>query len=132
VKKQLLIFSLLILVVFSILEGCKMSTEKTVTKEEQIAFLKKNEAEMTEYVKAQNSKVTSVQWDWESVQTGVGGNGTPQGAGEYMSIKGGFNNKKTDFLAQFSIDSGTKKPYIKSMVASNFIIFENGRWEIYE
>ncbi|NSW24218.1 hypothetical protein HRH74_03400, partial [Enterococcus faecalis] len=60
--------------------GVKKMTEPT-EKEKQIAFLKEHEEEMTEYVKSQNSKIYSVQYDWESVEVGTIGNGTPRGAG---------------------------------------------------
>ena len=64
--------------------------------EEQIAYLKKHEQEMADYIKSQNSKITSVQWDWESikiekVQPNAGGFTT---GGKYneMSIEGKINN----------------------------------------
>lgn len=44
--------------------GVKKMTEPT-EKEKQIAFLKEHEEEMTEYVKSQNSKIYSVQYDWK-------------------------------------------------------------------
>ena len=58
------------------------------TKDEQINYLKKYEQKMTDYVKSENSKVESVQWDWDSLDVGVAGNGTPQGAGIYLDISG--------------------------------------------
>lgn len=55
-------------------------------------YLKKYEQKMTDYVKSENSKVESVQWDWDSLDVGVAGNGTPQGAGIYLDISGKFND----------------------------------------
>ncbi|MDR0299592.1 MAG: hypothetical protein LBI13_05865 [Streptococcaceae bacterium] len=64
---------------------------KENTKQMQINFLKKHEQEMIDFVKAQNPKVTSVQFDWDSVKTGQIGNGTPQGGGDALTISGKFN-----------------------------------------
>lgn len=57
-KKQLFIFSLLMLVMVNILGGCKMADKKNVTtKEEQIEFLKKHESQITEYVKNKSNAI---------------------------------------------------------------------------
>ncbi len=69
------------------LGGCKMETKKTATKEEQIEFLKKNEEKMTKFVKAQNSKVDSVQYIWDTVKEETVGNGTPQGGGTILTMR---------------------------------------------
>ena len=60
-KKKLLIYSLLMLVIMGVLGGCKMEMkEDTIaTKEQQIEFLKKHEDKMTEYVKKQEFYITS-------------------------------------------------------------------------
>ncbi|MDG4967491.1 hypothetical protein OGZ37_13085 [Lactococcus lactis] len=63
----------------------------TPTKEEQVAYLKKHEEEMTKGVEGWNSKITSVQWDWEDLDVEQIGNGTPQGGGWILTIGGGFN-----------------------------------------
>ncbi|EEU22664.1 TPA: hypothetical protein ACWWET_000367 [Enterococcus faecalis] len=87
--------------------GVKKMNEPT-EKERQIAFLKEHEEEMTEYVKSQNSKIYSVKYDWESVEVGTIGNGTPIGAGNLLTIKGRFNNiKESNFIVSFALD--TKK-----------------------
>ena len=67
-----------------------------VSKNDQITYLKKHEKEMTDYVKSQNPKVTSVQWDWESVkvetvQPNAGGIPTGDKYNE-MTIEGKVNN----------------------------------------
>ncbi|MGK0552062.1 hypothetical protein ACSFB8_09170 [Enterococcus faecalis] len=54
--------------------------------ERQVAFLKAHEAEMTAYIKSQNSKIETVEYAWDSVKVGTIGNGTPQGAGKYIEI----------------------------------------------
>ena len=59
-----------------------------VTKEQQITYLKEHEQEMTDYVKSQNSKVRSIQWDLDSIRVDTIGNGTPQGGGTVLMIDG--------------------------------------------
>ena len=58
--------------------------------EQQLAYLKKHEEEIKEFVKSQNSKIESVQIDWEQTQWDQIGNGTPQGGGDIVQVYGGF------------------------------------------
>ena len=105
IKIGILIAVILVAIIGTI--GVKKMNEPT-EKERQIAFLKEHEEEITEYVKSQNSKIYSVQYDWESVEVGTIGNGTPIGAGNLLTIKGGFNNiKESNFIVSFALD--TKK-----------------------
>ena len=60
--------------------------------EKQLAYLKKHEEEIKEFVKSQNSKIESVQIDWEQTQWDQIGNGTPQGGGDIIDVYGTFNN----------------------------------------
>ena len=85
-----LIFSNLLLMLM-ILGGCKME-EKYKTQEEQIAFLKKHESQMTEYVKSYNSQIETVEYDWSTTDSGVVGNGLPQGGGIAIDVRGFVNN----------------------------------------
>ena len=62
---------------------------KEEIKKEQIAYLKEHEQEIVDLVKAQNSKVESVQIDWDHTQWGDGGLTTPD---YYMSVYGRINN----------------------------------------
>ena len=64
--------------------------EATINKK-QLDYLKEHEQEIVDFVKAQNSKVESVQINWDETQWGVAGNGTPQGGDEMILIFGGFN-----------------------------------------
>ena len=68
------------------------------TKEEQIAYLKKHEQKMTDFIKSQNAKVTSVQWDWDSVkveEVKPNAGGFPTGdTYNVMLINGIFNDIK--------------------------------------
>lgn len=119
-KKQLFIFSLLMLVMVNILGGCKMADKKNVTtKEEQIEFLKEHEQEMTEYVKSKNTKITSVQWDWESIEIQIvtpNAGGIPAGSKyKKLSIDGGVNEiNDSNFLLSF-VMSDNNQPEIESM-----------------
>ena len=58
-------------------------------KKEQVAYLKKHEKEIGDFVKAQNPKVESVQIDWDQTQWSDGGLTTPE---YYMNVYGGINH----------------------------------------
>lgn len=78
------------------LGGCQMTdTENVITKEEQIEFLKSHEQEITDYIKSQNKNIKFVQYEWDTVDLGTIGNGTPQGAGNLLSVQGVLNNTKS-------------------------------------
>ena len=62
---------------------------KEEIKKEQIAYLKEHEQEIVDLVKAQNSKVESVQIDWDQTQWGDGGLTTPE---YYMNVFGRINH----------------------------------------
>ena len=66
--------------------------EEQDPREQQLAYLKKHEEEIKEFVKSQNSKIESVQIDWEQTQWDLIGNGTPQGGGDIIDVYGTFNN----------------------------------------
>ena len=58
-------------------------------KKEQVAYLKEHEQEIVNYVKAQNSKIESVQIDWDETQMSEGGLTTPE---YYMNVFGRINH----------------------------------------
>lgn len=58
-------------------------------KKEQVAYLEEHEQKVIDLVKAQNSKVESVQIDWAQTQWGDGGLTTPE---YYMSVYGRINH----------------------------------------
>ena len=62
--------------------------EETI-KKEQLDYLKEHEQEIIDLVKAQNSKVESVQIDWDQTQWSDGGLTTPE---YYINVFGGINN----------------------------------------
>ena len=62
---------------------------KEEIKKEQIAYLKEHEQEIVDFVKAQNSKVESVQIDWDQTHWSDGGLTTPE---YYMNVYGIINH----------------------------------------
>ena len=58
-------------------------------KKEQVAYFKEHEQEIVDFVKAQNSKVESVQIDWDQTQWSDGGLTTPE---YYMNVYGRINH----------------------------------------
>lgn len=62
--------------------------EETI-KKKQLDYLKEHEQEIVDLVKAQNSKVESVQIDWDETQWGDGGLTTPE---YYMNVYGRINH----------------------------------------
>ena len=61
-------------------------------KEKQLDELKEHEEEIKDFIKSQNSKIESVEIDWEETQWNQVGNGTPQGGGDVVDVYGRFNN----------------------------------------
>lgn len=62
------------------------------TKEKQLDYLKKHQDKIKNFIKSQNSKIESVEIDWEETQWNQVGNGTPQGGGDVIDVYGRFNN----------------------------------------
>ena len=60
-------------------------------KKEQIAYLKEHEQEIIDFVKAQNTKVESVQIDWDETQMSDGGMFNTE---YYMNVYGHINNNE--------------------------------------
>ena len=80
--------------------------EETI-KKKQLDYLKEHEQEIVDFVKAQNSKVESVQIYWDETQWGVAGNGTPQGGDEMILIFGGFNqNPESSWRVDLVVEDG--------------------------
>ena len=81
--------------------------DKKAIKQKQLAHLKEHEQEIVDFVKAQNSKVESVQIYWDETQWGVAGNGTPQGGDEMILIFGGFNqNPESSWRVDVVVEDG--------------------------
>ena len=93
--------------------------DKEAIKQKQLAYLKEHEQEMTAYVKAHNANITQVTYDWDSIKTVVGGNGTPQGGDEILLVYGYANGSDlTNFSLNFTLDKN-KMPKIDSIGSDN-------------
>lgn len=91
------------------------SSTKEAIKQKQLAYLKEHEQEMTAYVKAHNANIHQVSYDWDSVRTVVGGNGTPQGGDEILLVYVYANGSDlTNFSLNFTLDEN-KLPKIDSI-----------------
>lgn len=92
----------------------------TATKANQITYLKKHEKEMTDFIKKENPKVTSVQWDWESVaveKSQPNAGGIPTGDSyNTLIIEGGFNDiKDSNFGITWQLPKKKSYPKISAM-----------------
>lgn len=93
--------------------------DKEAIKHKQLAYLKEHEQEMTSYVKAHDANITQVSYDWDSIKTVVGGNGTPQGGDEILLVYGYANGSDlTNFSLNFTLDEN-KLPKIDSIGSDN-------------
>ena len=104
-------------------------------KEKQLAYLKKHEEDMAEFVKSRNPKVKSVQFDWDSMKVEDIGNGTPQGGGYMLTLRGKVNNNdKTKFMIGLSLDNDAnsipKELGIYEMQPIR--IYRDGGWYYYD
>ena len=89
-------------------------------KKEQLDYLKEHEQKVIDLVKAQNSKVESVQINWDETEWGVAGNGTPQGGDEMILIFGGFNqNPESSWRVDVVVEDG--KINLKTMSLGQYL-----------
>ena len=139
-KKRTLLWLVIALVVFG---GGAWMAQKTnpfggITlspRAKQLAYLKEHEEEMANFVKSWNSKVESVQFDWDSMEVGQVGNGTPQGGGYMMTVNGRINNNKdTEFTLGIPLKRNSNE------VPEELVIYEmqpirilrDGGWFLYD
>ncbi|MFD1900773.1 hypothetical protein ACWOC9_18260 [Enterococcus termitis] len=85
--------------------GVKKMAEPSI-KEKQIAFLKKHENEMNEYIEnSAEFQISKITYNWDSVTENTIGNGLPKGAGKVIQIFGFVNNQENlDFRLDLQID----------------------------
>lgn len=96
------------------------STKHVSSKEQQLAYLKKHDNEIKEFVKSQNQKIESVQIDWDETKWEKVGNGTPQGGGEIVNVYGSFNHiESSSWNVTFDIENGKIIP--NSMALANYL-----------
>ena len=110
-KKRTLVWLVLALVVLG--GGAWMAQETNLfggitlsPRSKQLAYLKEHEEDIADFVKSLSPKVESVQLDWDSLEVGQVGNGTPQGGGYMLTLRGKVNNNdKTEFTVGFSLNN---------------------------
>ncbi|HGA3160000.1 TPA: hypothetical protein ACGVFJ_001827 [Streptococcus agalactiae] len=127
-----------------LLAGCQMNSEsksqsnevknskqsavkkgKKVMKKEQVAYLKKHEKELTEYVKIQNPDISEIKYDWNSVRIVEASNGTPQGGEQLLLILGYANGSGlTNFTLNFTLGDN-QMPNIDSVGSDNLSTIED-------
>ena len=135
-KKRTLLWLVLALVIIG--GGAWMAKETNLflsPRAKQLAYLKEHEEDMADFVKALSPKVESVQFNWDSMEVGQVGNGTPQGGGYMLTLRGKVNNNdKTKFMVGFSLDNdanGIPKEFgIYEMQPIR--IYRDGGWYYYD
>ncbi len=139
-KKRTLLWLVIALVVFG--GGAWMAQETNLfggitlsPRAKQLAYLKEHEEEMANFVKSWNSKVESVQFDWDSMEVGQVGNGTPQGGGYMMTVNGRINNNKdTKFTLGFPLKRNVNEIPEKLVIMQMqpIRILKGNLWDLYE
>ena len=139
-KKRTLLWLILALGIFG--GGAWMAQETNLfggvflsPRAKQLAYLKEHEEEMANFIKSRNPKVESVQFDWDSMEVGQIGNGTPQGGGYMLTFKGRINNiKESSFTLGFPLDNNRYSlPNLERISEMQPIrILRDGGWFIYE
>ena len=139
-KKRILLWLILALVILG--GGAWIAQETNLfggvflsPRAKQLAYLKEHEEEMTNFIKARNPKVESVQFDWDSMEVGQIGDGTPQGGGYIITLDGKINNNEdTEFTIGFPIEYNSNSiPNIKRISEMQPIrILKGNLWDLYE
>ena len=138
-KKRTLVWLVLALVIFG---GGAWVAQKTnlfgevflSPRAKQVAYLKEHEEEIVKFVKSKNLKIESVQMDWNSLTVEQIGNGTPQGGGYNLSVKGSFIHiKDSDFTIDFRLKNKNDVPSIDRIgMYSQPRVLKNGGWDKYD
>ena len=109
--------------------------EEQDPRKKQLAYLKRHKEELTDFAKALNPKVESVQFNWDSMKVEDIGNGTPQGGGHILTLDGRINNNEN---TEFTL--GVPLKYDSNEVPDKLVIYEmqpirilrDGGWFLYE
>lgn len=104
-------------------------------REKQLAYLRKHEKDMADFVKSLSPKVDSVQFDWDSMEVGEIGNGTPQGGGYMLTLDGRINNNKdTEFTLGIPLkrDSNEVPEELVIYEMQPIRILRDGGWFLYD
>lgn len=118
----------------NIFSNATQPSKQLSTKEKQLAYLKEHEKDMTDFVKSMSPKVDSVQFDWKSMEVGQVGNGTPQGGGYMLTLRGKVNqNDQTKFMVGFSLDNASSTPKEFGIYEMQPVrIYRDGGWYYYD
>ncbi len=118
----------------SIFSNDTQSSKQLSAREKQLAFLREHEKDMADFVKSLSPKVKSVQFDWESMEVGQVGNGTPQGGGYMLTLRGKVNqNEQTKFMVGFSLNNAASTPKEFGIYEMQPIrIYRDGGWYYYD
>lgn len=104
-------------------------------REKQLVYLKEHGKEMADFVKSLSPKVKSVQFDWDSMEVGEIGNGTPQGGGYMLTLDGRINNNKdTEFTLGIPLkrDSNEVPEELVIYEMQPIRILRDGGWFLYD
>lgn len=118
----------------NIFSNATQQSNQLSIKEKQLDYLKEHEKDMADFVKSLSPKVESVQFDWESMEVGQVGNGTPQDGGYMLTLRGKVNqNEQTKFMVGFSLDNATSTPKEFGIYEMQPIrIHRDGGWYYYD
>ncbi|VYU25234.1 Uncharacterised protein [Streptococcus parasanguinis] len=118
----------------NIFSNATQQSNQLSIKEKQLAYLKEHEKEMADFVKSLSPKVKSVQFDWDSMEVGQVGNGTPQGGGYMLTLRGKVNqNEQTKFMVGFSLYNAISIPKGFGIYEMQPIrIYRDGGWYYYD
>ena len=118
----------------NIFSNAPQQRKQLSVKEKQLVYLKEHGKEMADFVKSLSPKVESVPFDWESMEVGQVGNGTPQGGGYMLTLRGKVNqNEQTKFMVGFSLDNATSTPKEFGIYEMQPIrIYRDGGWYYYD
>lgn len=104
-------------------------------REKQLAYLREHEKDMADFVKSLSPKVDSVQFNWDSMEVGEIGNGTPQGGGYMLTLDGRINNNKdTEFTLGIPLkrDSNEVPEELVIYEMQPIRILRDGGWFLYD
>ncbi len=130
-KKRIVLVLIAIFLVLAGIGGTKKVIEirQEAQKERQVAFLKAHEKEMTEYIKKEAKDVRKVTYNWNSINVGVVGNGTPWGGGKKIQIFG-YANAERDFEFRLDMELDEKIfPKLATMELGQKVYIDEGRYE---
>ena len=130
-KKRIVLVLIAIFLVLAGIGGTKKVIEirQEAQKERQVAFLKAHEKEMTEYIKKEAKDVRKVTYNWNSINVGVVGNGTPWGGGKKIQILG-YANAERDFEFRLDMELDEKIfPKLSTMELGQKVYIDEGRYE---